>query len=214
MQTVVARPVAPRLPVGLLTWEGEIEDEIDLDSIQVENVDLTGVGRMTAGVSRIRRALMTGTELDKLEMTDVASEKIEGAALRTYKPRFLRVYMSDSRFTGAEFAEGHFEDCTFQDVKFDETGFRFAEFKRVRFEGCILRQADFTGAKLTNVTFDGCNLEEAVFTSAMCKNVDVSGEDLTLAHGLLGLKGAIISVEQLVQLAPLFASELGFRVKE
>lgn len=214
MQTVITRPVAPRIPVSLSAWDGKIEDETDIDNAQADDVSLIGVGRLTIATSRIRRAFMAGAVLDKLEMTDAESEKIEGAALRTYKPRFLRVHVSDSRFTGSEFAEGYFEDCTFRNVKFDETGFRFAAFKRVHFEGCVLRQADFTGAKLTDITFDDCIFEGATFTSTSCKNVDVSGEDLTLVHGLLGLKGAIISAEQLVQLAPLFASELGFHVKE
>jgi uncharacterized protein YjbI with pentapeptide repeats len=146
-------------------------------------------------------------------MTDVVCTRLESAALQAYKANLLRVHTADSRFTGAEFAEGHFEDCVFQGAKFDEAGFRFGTFKRVRFENCMLRQADFSNAKLTQVTFTGCNLEAANFVSAACKDVDVTTEDLTTVKGILGLKGATISEVQLLQLAPLLAVELGFRIE-
>jgi len=207
-------PIAPRIPSKLPVWEGTVEDDLEIDGVHVVDVDFADVTRMTISISRILRSSLTGLGLDRFEMSDGVGERVEGAALRTYKPRFLRVCMTDCRFTGAEFAEGNFEDCVFRNVKFDEVGFRFAVLKRVRFENCVLRQADFTKTTLTDVVFEDCILDEAIFTSAICKAVDVSTENLTHVHGLLGLKGASISAEQLIQLAPLFASELGFHVKE
>lgn len=78
----------------------------------------------------------------------------------------------------------------------------------------MLRSGDFSNAKLSHVTFSGCDLEQTNFIAADCHDVDVSTEDLTVAKGILGLKGSTISTEQLMQLAPLLATELGFRIKE
>jgi uncharacterized protein YjbI with pentapeptide repeats len=147
-------------------------------------------------------------------VTDADCERVDASALSAYKATLLRVRMRECRFTGAEFAEAQFQDCVFCNVKFDEAGFRFVSFKRVRFEHCVLRQADFSNAKLTHVTFDDCDLAKTNFTSATCDHVDISGEDLRETKGILGLKGSVISAEQLIQLAPFLASELGFHVKE
>jgi len=114
----------------------------------------------------------------------------------------------------SEFADGSFEDCTFRNVKFDEAGFRFATFKRVRFENCMLRAADFGNARFTHVVFTGCDLTDANFASAHCSSVDIRAQDIVAAKGVLGLKGATISTEQLMQLAPLLAAELGFRLED
>jgi len=164
--------------------------------------------------SKIESTLLSAVTLDKSELTDVVCTKLEAAALQAYKTKFLRVEFSDCRLTGSEFAEGQFEDCTFSNVKFDQAGFRFASLKRVRFENCNLRAIDFSNAKFSQVTFVGCDVGEANFVSASCSNVDISGQELTGIKGILGLKGSTISEEQLMQLAPLLASELGFNVNE
>jgi len=206
-------PIAPRLDNDLDVWHDETEGIVEIDRSLVEDVDFVGATRIAIDASRVSGVTLTGLRLDKLEVTDAICAKLEGAALQAYKANLLRVRMVDSRFTGAEFAEGYFEDCVFQGVKFDEVGFRFSSFKRVRFENCMLRQADFSNAKLTQVTFTGCSLESANFVSVTCKDVDITTEDLSAAKGILGLKGATISEVQLLQLAPLLATELGFRVE-
>ena len=137
---------------------------------------------------------------------------MDAAGMQAYKANLLRVCVADSRFTGAEFAESCFEDCTFKNVVFNAAGFRFAIFKRVVFDGCVLRATDFGSASLTNVRFVGCNFEDAIFASAKCQNVDITTEDITGVKGVLGLKGCLISQVQLGQLAPLLAAELGFHV--
>jgi uncharacterized protein YjbI with pentapeptide repeats len=211
---MIADPIAPKIPPQLDAWSEDAGPEIEIDRALAKGLDCTASTKISADASRIESMVVTGAALDTFELTDVACTKLEGAAVRAYKTNLLRVALADCRLTGAEFAEGNFEDCTFRNVKFDEAGFRFATFKRVRFENCILRQADFSNAKLSQVTFTGCDLEATNFVSASCTNVDITGEDFTQVKGVLGLKGATISTEQLMQLAPLLASELGFRVKD
>jgi uncharacterized protein YjbI with pentapeptide repeats len=210
----IVSPFEPRIGKDLESWHSTYVDIAEIDRNVVQDVDFAGATRINADVSRIEGSILTGLSLDKFEMSDVVAVKLEAAALQAYKTRMLRVEVSDSRLTGSEFAEGSFEDCVFRNVKFDEAGFRFARFKRVRFVNCMLRKVDFSNAKFEHVTFIGCDLEETNFVSAECKSVDVTTEDLATVKGLLGLKGATISTEQLMQLAPLLASELGFHVED
>lgn len=207
-------PISPRLSPQLDAWDETADTELEVDRATAKGVDFSSAAKLYIDSSRLEGCVLAGAALDKLEMTDTECAKLEAAALQAYKANLLRVVVSDSRFTGAEFAEARFEDCTFRNVKFDQAGFRFAAFKRVRFVDCMLRQADFGSATISHVTFSGCDLEGASFASANCSSVDISTEDLTRVKGVLGLKGATISNEQLIQLAPLLASELGFRIKD
>jgi len=211
---MVVPPVAPKISARLDVWDERTDAEVEVDRVLVMQADFTAATRLNTDTSKVEGGLLTGAVLDKLDCVDTEFTKLEAAAVRVYKGNLLRVSMSDCRLTGAEFAETHFEDCVFRNVKFDEAGFRFASFKRVRFENCMLRQADFSNAKLSHVTFTGCDLEATNFISASCTNVDVTTENLANVKGILGLKGATISAEQLIQLAPLLASELGFHVKD
>jgi uncharacterized protein YjbI with pentapeptide repeats len=207
-------PHPPRIDGKLKESSVCDDDEIEVTSSLVRGADITSASKLSFEAARVEASTLLGLVIDRMEMTDSVCVKLEAAALQAYKANLLRVELIDCRMTGTEFAEGQFEDCLFRNVKFDDSGFRFASFKRVRFENCILRQADFTGAKLTHVVFRECELEAANFVSAQAAHVDITGEDLTLAKGLLGLKGATISSEQLMQLAPLFAAELGFHVED
>jgi uncharacterized protein YjbI with pentapeptide repeats len=208
----VVSPVAPKLSVRLAAWDDQPEPELELDGVAVDGADLTMVRRMMIDSSKLVNVQVIGVVLDTFEASDSQIARLEGAALQAYRTNFLRVMVADCRLTGAEFAEGEFTDCVFRNVKLDEAGLRFAQFTRVRFENCMLRAADFSNARLNHVTFSGCDLAAANFGSAKCTNVDVSGEDLSQVKGILGFKGATISTEQLMLLAPLMANELGFRV--
>lgn len=207
-------PATPKVPTQLSIWEEDAESVLEIDQAHVKDVTLANLVKLYVDASKLEQVTLTGAVVDKLECTDVVGLKLEASAMRAYKAQFLRVSLTDCRLTGAEFAESNFEDCTFMNIKLDEVGFRFASLKRVKFVNCVLRQADFSNAKLAHVTFSGCDLEGVNFTSAICNDVDITTEDLTLTKGILGLKGATISHVQLMQLAPLLASELGFHVKD
>lgn len=211
---MMTAPHLPRLNVTLDEWSGGDGVEVEIEDVIVNAADFMSATRFEASGARLDKVALTGAVLTKCELMDVECSKLEAAALGASGANLLRVRMADSRCTGAEFGEGLFTDCLFRNVKFDQAGFRFARFERVRFENCVLRRADFGNATFKDVVFTGCDLEDCSFMSATCKNVDVSGEDITVAKSILGLKGATISAEQLIQLAPLLAAELGFIVKD
>lgn len=212
--TATVRLAVPRISPQLDEWDGDlVEPALDMRGFHVADIDLFEVKSLLLDDCELERGSLVGVKLDKVEITDARLKSVEAAGLRTYKAEFLRVTFNNCRFTGADFPEATFEDCTFKNVKFDEAGFRFASFKRVRFEDCMLARTDFSSAKLQHVAFDDCGLEQTNFASATCTQVDLGHEDLSNCKGILGLKGATILDEQLIQIAPLLASELGFKTR-
>lgn len=209
---VVAVPKEPKLLAKLDAWAGEVGAEIELEACEVRWADFAATERFEAESCRFIGVQFAGAAFKKFQLSDSVIMRSESAAAHAPKAAWLRVVVKDSRLTGADFGEATFEDCVFENAKIDESGFRFATFKRVRFENCVLRNADFSSAKLTNVSFSGCDLEGTNFDNASCKSVNLRGENLSAIKGIHGLKGATISSEQLIQLAPILAAELGLDV--
>lgn len=205
-------PIVPKLPTQLDSWQGMVEAELELEHCTVDGGDFSSVRKLELEGCIITSALLTGMSLDKLRCNDTVLARIEAAGLNAPEGVLLRTVIRNSRMTGADFGAALLEDCTFEAVKLDEAGLRFATLKRVVFKGCVLRDVDFTGAKLLHVNFSECDLEGANFDHAACTLVDIRGEKLVAIKGVNGLRGARISSEQLIELAPLLALELGLDV--
>ena len=92
--------------------------------------------------------------------------------------------------------------------------FRGGALTDVRFENCLLPDADFSGAILHRVSFGGCILTGADFTHATCTSVDLRGASLGIADGLGSLAGSTIDSVQLLALAPQLAQHLGITVAD
>jgi Pentapeptide repeats (9 copies) len=206
-------PAKPRFLASLPLINVANKTEVDISENEIHDANFSKTQRLDVEGCKLDR-INLNAKLDKFSISDSLLRHIEGVGLRSYKPSFLRVVMEGSRFTGADFGAGSFEDCTFKNVKFDEAGFRFTHFKRVRFEQCVLHEADFSEAKFTHASFEGCDLELTNFDKAVCKYVDLRGENLTSVKGILGLKGATITNEQLIHIAPMLAAELDFTVND
>jgi uncharacterized protein YjbI with pentapeptide repeats len=76
-----------------------------------------------------------------------------------------------------------------------------------------LREADFyeAGLELSRVT--GTDLTAADFTGARVPELDLTGSTLQAVVGASGLRGAVITGEQLFGLAGAMATELGITVR-
>ncbi|MGA5820723.1 pentapeptide repeat-containing protein [Kitasatospora sp. NPDC094028] len=103
----------------------------------------------------------------------------------------------------------------FRGCKLEAVNLRSAVLRDVVFEDCLLRDVDLGGAKLTGVSFPGSTLEEVRLRGATLSRVDLRGAArLDLPDGHEGLRGALISSTQLLDLAPQFAHALGIQVKD
>jgi uncharacterized protein YjbI with pentapeptide repeats len=88
-----------------------------------------------------------------------------------------------------------------------------AHLQDVTFEGCEVDSLDLRGAELTSVVFVDCRIDELDVAGATLEAVDLSGAHLRTLVGVESLRGAIIGQQQLVDLAPLLAAQLGLAVK-
>jgi uncharacterized protein YjbI with pentapeptide repeats len=106
-----------------------------------------------------------------------------------------------------------FKNVQFTGCKLDIVNFRFTTMENIIFEECMLDDADFYGATLKAVTFRNCTISKITFAAAEMRAVDLSESTIQSIQGIDSLKGTTLSYDQLVQLAPYFAAELGITIK-
>ncbi|GLW71772.1 hypothetical protein Kpho02_40710 [Kitasatospora phosalacinea] len=159
--------------------------------------------------------------------------RIEEAKLR--RAAFNEVWVHGGRMVGVDLAESEWQDgevdstvlagvsaygsavrrTVFRQCKLEAVNLRGAVLRDVVFEDCLLRDVDLSEARLTDVSFPGSTLEEVHLRGATLKNADLrTAARLGLPDAHLGLRGAIISTPQLLDLAPQFAHALGIAVKD
>ncbi len=215
MNISIVEPTSPTLPDNIEAVELSIDPDewLEIDSGLVEGQSFSQARRLRIDDSKIENSIFTALQFDKFEVNSVVVRKSDLSALRTYRAIIQKSLFHNVRASGADFAEAEIKDCIFRDVKLDGVGFKLSNLKRVRFENCILKGIDFYGSMFDNVTFTGCDLENAHFDKVKLQSVDFRGENITAIKGMVNLKGAIISSEQLYQIAPILAADIGLVVE-
>jgi uncharacterized protein YjbI with pentapeptide repeats len=151
------------------------------------------------------------------------------------KTRFNTCWLEQTRWLSTDLAQSEWHDVTirgavlagvtaggaqlrrvvFRGCKLESVVLRGAQLQDVVFEDCRLRDVDFSEARLTGVTFPGSALEKVRFRQAELAKTDLRGATrLDLVDGHRGLRGAIISTAQLIELAPQFAQAFGVEVHD
>lgn len=157
---------------------------------------------------------------------------LDGASLR--RSRIAECLLSDVHATTVDFADSTWRDsrmaggrlgavtmvgATWTGVRVRGSHFGFlnvagAHLQDVLFEGCEIGSLDARGAELQSVVFVDCRVDELNVAGATLSKVDLSGATLRTLVGVESLRGAIISHEQLVDLAPLLAAQVGLEVHD
>jgi uncharacterized protein YjbI with pentapeptide repeats len=88
-----------------------------------------------------------------------------------------------------------------------------AQLEDVVFEECEIGSLDARSAQLRSVAFVECTVGELNMAEATLSKLDLSGARLRALVGIESLRGAIVSHEQLIDLAPLLAAQLGVEVR-
>ncbi|WP_327355230.1 pentapeptide repeat-containing protein [Streptomyces sp. NBC_01304] len=193
----------------------ELEPDGDYDGLVFAEVDL---GRQDGPGARFLDCAFEGCALDGTGLAGArfidsvltgprgVGTDLSGASLRD-------VELVDARMGGVQLHGAVLERVLIRGGKIDYLNLREARLRDVVFEGCVLLEPDFGGAALERVEFVDCVLRGADFTGVRMKDVDLrQAAELGIARGVERLTGAVISPAQLLDLAPVFAAQIGVRV--
>lgn len=210
----IPRPVLPRRlePLSNLARVAMSEDELDGVEITGETLGSETLKALSMTGSAVNRTDFSGVEIHSFDTKDVVFTDCNFTAAKLSEANIHTTELRGSRCTGAQFNTALIKNVSFIDCKLDLTNFRMAKLTNVLFENCVITDMDFYGAELTSIKFDGCDIDGVQFSNSKMVLVDLTGSTITSVKGVSGLKGAKISPDQLVRLAPYLAAEFGLKI--
>ncbi|MDI3407355.1 pentapeptide repeat-containing protein [Streptomyces cavernicola] len=201
----------PLRPYG----DGELTPDGDYDGLLFDSTDLAygdGAGARFLDCS-LEGCVLDETSLRNARFIDSRLSGVRGVGTNLSGAALRDVEVLDARMGGVQLHGAVLERVVIRGGKVDYLNLRRAKLRDVVFEGVVLSEPDFGGASMERVSFEGCALRGVDLTGARLKDVDlrrVAGLDL--ARG--DLAGAVISPPQLLDLAHVFAAQLGVRVED
>lgn len=195
--------------------EKEIRQTAQADRIILEDADLSAAdlsgGRLTECV--LRSVTMGDADLTAASIVESSWERVNSPHLKAPRSTWRDVVLQDSRLGVAELHDAGISAMVVRGCKLDLVNLRNAVFTDVLFEDCAIGELDISGARANRVKFSDCTLGTLEARDARLKDVDLRGAALHRLVGLAGLKGALISPGQLLDLAPSLAQHLGLEVE-
>lgn len=123
------------------------------------------------------------------------------------------VDIEGSRFGVAELYEASLSGVRLSVSKLDLINLRGADLSDVLIQDCTLGELDLTSATVARTALRGCRVETLVLSGSRCAGVDLTGAEVGRIVGLEGMRGVIVNPQQLMDLAPALAEQLGITVE-
>ena len=211
------RAAPARVPDDLVdVVDPGLEDDADWNGIAVagevsgsnEVVDVRIVASTFRGVD------LTGRRFDRLQAIDVEFDACGLAGVVFERCSFLRVTFRGCRMSGVVAAGLKGADVVFGECKMDGANFRMATLERAEFDRCALPESDFYGATLTGSRLVDCDVTDADFTKAKASGTALHRSTVAGVRGADGLRGVVISSDQIVPMSFLAFQALGIVIDD
>lgn len=206
-------PRPPQLDLDVLQpVDGPIDDEIDLYRNHLTGSYVGVAGRGEIATVHADGADFTGTKFEPLDLSDVRIERSDLAGARWEGVSARRLEIADSRLVGWRLIATFAEDVLISGCRWDSGGLFIRRAKgSIVFRDCTFAGTTLRG-DLSGFVFDACDLAGAEFGADAARKCDLRTSKLSGARGLTTLRGALITADQALSLADVFAAELGFTI--
>ncbi len=173
--------------------------EVDWTQVMLREceVQAVGVARWVLDRGRLRSC--------RLREPDVTSLRGRDAVWRS-------VEIVGGRVPALDLAGGTWDGVAVAGARLGYINLRDASLTDVAFADCRIETLDLGTATATRVSLHHCTVDELVVSHATLRDVDLRGARIGLVEGATHLRGATISVEQLLDLAPGLAAAHGIVV--
>lgn len=212
-----ARPVRQISLPPLTEFDGErLEPGRDYDAISFADRDFTGEDATDSRFveCHAQRCCLEGVSMRRAHIVDCLLTEVHGASVDFSDSTWRDTHMTRGRLGALTLAGATLKGIRLRGIKLGFVNIAAARLDDVVFEDCEIGGLDARAAQMRSVRFLGCTVEELNVAEATLSKVDLSGAKMHALIGVGSLRGAIVNHDQLVDLAPLFAAELGVEVHE
>lgn len=185
--------------------EGLLFEADDADGVDLEDAVFTEC--------IFRSVALQGASMSRVTFGDCRIEEVNAPVLEAPDSGWWNTAVIGGRIGSAELYGATFRSVKFERAKLGYLNLRRAKIKDVLFQDVHIEELDAGTAHLERVSFIDCTIDTLVLNGAKLKDVDLRGARLRTLSGISSLKGATVSYEQLMDLAPILAGELGLRVE-
>jgi uncharacterized protein YjbI with pentapeptide repeats len=188
----------------------------DLDGEHLARVDISGV---RAGDVRMLECQVTDCRMDEAKLTgihvvDSTWVRIAASGLAAPHSSWRDSAIRDSRFGLLDLSSSTLLRLTITDAKIDFLNLRGSTIREVVLTRVKLGEMSLSDASGTSLTLTDCTLETVEFHNSRITMVDLSTSTLTRIEGLDSLRGVILSINQVLDMAPVMARHLGAKIAE
>ena len=209
-------PVAELTLPDLSRFDGDrLEAHGDYVAIDFVGIDLAGQDASDARFleCRLTRCGLDGVSLRRARILESLLSDLHGATVDLADSTWRDTHVTGGRLGAVGLIGATWTGVRVRDCHLGFLNLAGAELEDVVFERCTIGSLDLRTATLDRVAFVDCSLDELNVSGATLAHVDLSRATLRSLVGVESLRGAIVSHGQLVDLAPLFAEQLGLEVR-
>lgn len=203
------------LPVLTRFAGGRLETHGDYDAIDFVDRDFAGQDANDARFleCRLQRCGTDGLSMRRARISESLLSDLHGASVDFTDSSWRDSHVSGGRLGAVTLVGASWTGIRVRGSHLGFVNLAGAHLEDVVFEGCEIDGLDARLAELHSIAFIDCRLDELNVAGATLSKVDLSGARLRSLLGVESLRGAIVSHEQLVDLAPLLAAQLGLEVR-
>ena len=208
---------APRFALPpLVPFVGDtLEADHDYERQDIVGLDLAGRDGTDARFleCRFARCGLDGAVLRRVRVIESLLEDVHATTVDLGDSSWRDSEIAGGRLGAVTLAGATWSGVRVRGSKVDFLSVAGATLEDVVFERCEVGGFDARGARLHAVRFVDCTVDEVNVSGATLAKVDLSGARLRSLIGVESLRGAILGRQQLLDLAPLLAAELGIQVR-
>jgi uncharacterized protein YjbI with pentapeptide repeats len=192
----------------------ELTADADLGSVRYADLTLPRLDLADALVESAQFAGLTAdeTDLTGARLSEVELERILLPVVHATRSQWRDVHVT-GRLGSIEAYDAQWRSVHFVGCKLSYLNLRGAELVDVAFTDCTIEELDLVNGRLRRVAFPGTRVEHLNVQHSELRDVDLRGAQLSAIDGIMDLRGAVISPEQLTLLAPVLADALGLTVE-
>jgi uncharacterized protein YjbI with pentapeptide repeats len=214
------RSEAPReveLPTGIAPFTGGgLAAHGDYDAVHFAGLDF--VGQVADDASffgcRLERCGMDGVTMRRARFSECWLDEIHATSLDAADSTWRDTLVSVRRIGALLLAGASLSSVRVRGGRLDLVDLSGARLRGVAFDGCAIGELDLGAVEGRDLSLEGCEVELLDVTGARLSAADFTGATFGAVKGVGGMRGAVITPGQLVDIAPLLAAHLGLKVRD